>query len=240
MIGRNSVKSKINYAVTEWWQREVEVRSRSVVAQSRNVKSKTKKATMNLLPIENKIYSIRGVQVMLDFDIAEMYGVETRRLNEAVKRNIERFPEEFMFQLTKLEWENLMSQIATSSWGGTRKLPYVFTEHGVTMLSSVLRSSTAVQASIVIVKAFVAMRQLVLNPPTDKIGRLETEMQELKQYIEEIFTDYNDINEDTRLQLEQINITLAEMQVKNRLHKPRRRIGFYTEEQRQNNEDVIN
>lgn len=89
--------------------------------------------------ISNKIYFIRGQKVLLDFDLAHLYGVETRRLNEQVKRNISRFPLDFMFQLTKIELENLMSQIATSSWGGIRKLPFAFTEHGILMLSSVLK-----------------------------------------------------------------------------------------------------
>lgn len=137
------------------------------------------------LQIEKKIFVIRGMQVMIDRDIAELYGVETRRLNEQVKRNIERFPEEFMFQMNDEEFENWksqivisnysrsqnvtlnneheisMSQIATSSWGGIRKAPYVFTEHGVTMLASVLKSETAIKASIQIVKAFVSMRHFV-------------------------------------------------------------------------------
>lgn len=130
------------------------------------------------LQIEKKIFVIRGVQVMVDRDIAELYGVETRRLNEQVKRNIERFPEEFMFQMNDEEFENLkvqiatlnteyepdeilMSQFATSSWGGIRKAPYVFTEHGVTMLASVLKSDTAIKASIQIIKAFVSMRHFV-------------------------------------------------------------------------------
>ena len=104
------------------------------------------------LPVENKVESlirvIRGQQVMLDRDLAELYGVETRRLNEQVKRNIERFPEDFMFQLTPNEFDNLKSQIAISSWGGVRKLPYVFTEQGVAMLSGVLKSPTAVEVTI--------------------------------------------------------------------------------------------
>lgn len=86
--------------------------------------------------IQSKIYEIRGQRVMLDFDLAELYHVETRRLNEAVKRNIKRFPGDFMFQLNGDEWKNLISQIATSSWGGTRKLPYAFTE-GLAMLSGI-------------------------------------------------------------------------------------------------------
>ena len=143
--------------------------------------------------IENKIFIIRGVQVMIDRDIAELYGVETRRLNEQVKRNIERFPEEFMFQMNDEEFENwksqivtsnlannssnLMSQFATSSWGGIRKPPYVFTEHGVTMLASVLKSETAVKASIQIVKAFVSMRHFVANN-----AELFAELKAMRQY----------------------------------------------------------
>ena len=119
------------------------------------------------LSVENKVESLirvnRGQQVMLDRDLAELYGVETRRLNEQVKRNIERFPEDFMFQLTQNEFDNLKSQFATSSWGGVRKLPYAFTEQGVAMLSGVLKSSTAVEANIRIMRAFVSMRHFMVN-----------------------------------------------------------------------------
>lgn len=119
------------------------------------------------LSVENKVESlirvIRGQQVMLDRDLAELYGVETKRLNEQVKRNIERFPEDFMFQLTPNEFDNLKSQFATSSWGGVRKLPYAFTEQGVAMLSGVLQSSTAVEANIRIMRAFVSMRHFMVN-----------------------------------------------------------------------------
>lgn len=115
--------------------------------------------------IQDKIYTIRDVQVMLDRDLAELYGVETRALNQAVKRNIERFPEEFMFQLTKEELENWMSQIVISNKEimGLRKLPFVFTEQGVSMLSAVLKSQTAVQISIQIIKSFVNMRRFLQN-----------------------------------------------------------------------------
>ena len=113
--------------------------------------------------IQDKIFTIRGQRVMIDRDLAEMYGVETRRLNEQVKRNMKRFPEDFMFQLTGKEFENLKSQFATSRWGGTRKLPYVFTELGVAMLSSVLNSETAIEINMNIMQAFITIRQLVLN-----------------------------------------------------------------------------
>ena len=116
--------------------------------------------------IVEKIYLIRGQKVMLDRDLAEMYGVPTFRLNEAVKRNITRFPEDFMFQLTEIEFKSLISQIAISKnkgRGGTRKLPYVFTEQGVAMLSSVLNSETAIQVNIQIIRLFTKMKQLILD-----------------------------------------------------------------------------
>ncbi|MFA5804227.1 MAG: ORF6N domain-containing protein [Melioribacteraceae bacterium] len=127
--------------------------------------SKNKIIVFDAASIQRKIYTVRDAQVMLDSDLADFYGVETRRLNEQVKRNMERFPEEFMFQLTKEENENLMSQIAISSseYGGRRKLPYVFTEQGVAMLSGVLKSKTAVKMSIQIIGAFVAMRRFIIN-----------------------------------------------------------------------------
>ena len=131
------------------------------------------------LPVENNVESlirvIRGQQVMLDRDLAELYGVETRRLNEQVKRNIERFPEDFMFQLTKEEFENWKSQFATSNSivMGARKRPYAFTEQGVAMLSGVLKSSTAVEANIRIMRAFVSMRHFMVNNAA-VFQRLET------------------------------------------------------------------
>ncbi len=134
-------------------------------------------ATCDQLPevsnIQPKIQVIRGRQVMLDSDLSALYGVETRRLNEQVKRNIERFPDDFMFQLRKDERDNLMSQNATSSWGGTRKLPYAFTEQGIAMLSSVLKSKTAVEVNIRIMRAFVSMRRFITSN-TELFQRLET------------------------------------------------------------------
>ena len=114
-------------------------------------------------PVEKMIYTIRGVQVILDQDLAKLYGVETRRLNEQVKRNIGRFPGDFMFQLTSEEFKILKSQNATSSWGGRRKLPYAFTELGVSMLSSVLTSEVAIQANVQIMRAFAAMRRFLVS-----------------------------------------------------------------------------
>lgn len=125
--------------------------------------------------IESRIITIRNQQVMLDRDLAELYGVETRRLNEQVKRNIERFPDEFMFQLNEDEFQNWMSHFATSNSEkiGLRKKPYAFTEHGVTMLASVLKSTTAVKASIQIVKAFVSMRHF-LQSNAEIFGELKS------------------------------------------------------------------
>ena len=177
--------------------------------------------------IQSKIYEIRGQKVMLDFDLAEMYEVETRVLNQAVKRNIRRFPDDFMFQLTVSEWDNLKSQFVISRWGGTRKLPFAFTEGGLAMLSGVLNSDIAIQVNINIMRAFVAIRQLIANPPVDRVGELEKQMNELKNYMEEVFADYNDINDDTRMQLELINQTLAELQSRKKIEeKPRNPIGF--------------
>jgi len=182
--------------------------------------------------IQNKIFTIRGQRVMIDRDLAEIYGVETRILNQAVKRNMDRFPEDFMFQLTESEWQYMSSQFVMTSKSKRPKsaLPLVFTEHGVTMLSSVLRSNTAIQINIQIVRAFVAIRNLVAVKPADRISELETKLNQLKTYIEEVFTDYNDINEDTRKQIELINQSLAELHTdKKRIEKPRNRIGFITE-----------
>ncbi len=164
---------------------------------------------------------------MLDFDLASLYQVETRVLNQAVKRNIKRFPSDFMFQLTSDEWAILKSQFVISSWGGTRKLPFAFTEQGLAMLSGVLNSDIAIQVNINIMRAFVAVRQMLVNPPVDRLGNIEKEVKELKEYIEEVFADYNDINDDTRMQLELINQTLAELQAQKRMeNKPRNPIGF--------------
>ena len=113
--------------------------------------------------ILNKIYIIRGEKVMLDKDLAEMYGVETKTFNQSIKRNIERFPKDFMFALSEKEWVNLRSQIVTSSWGGARYKPNVFTEQGVAMLSSILNSKTAIEVNIRIIRVFTKMREYALT-----------------------------------------------------------------------------
>ena len=179
--------------------------------------------------IQSKIYEIRGQRVMLDFDLAELYQVETRVLNQAVKRNIDRFPEDFMFQVTAEEWVVISSQFVMTSRNKRPKsaLPLAFTEHGVVMLSSVLRSDIAVQTSVLITRAFVAMRQMIANSLVIMSAQLQKEMKELKEYIEDVFADQNDINEDTRMQIELINQVLAELQVHKKLsEKTRRPIGF--------------
>lgn len=180
--------------------------------------------------IQSKIFEIRGQKIMLDRDLAEMYGVQTKVLNQAVKRNSDRFPNDFMFQLTNEETQNWRSQFVTSNSikMGVRRNPYAFTELGVAMLSSVLNSKTAIQINMSIMRAFVAIRHLILAPPKDdELRELQEDVNQLKDYIEEAFTDYNDINEDTRLQLEMINKTLAELQVQKKLfNKPRNPIGF--------------
>lgn len=141
--------------------------------------------------IENRIYTIRGVQVMIDRDIAELYGVETRRINEQVKRNQERFPESFCFQLTESEFENWKSQIATSNSDkmGLRKIPYAFTEQGVAMLSSVLKSKQAVAVSVRIIEAFVAMRRFLLTNAQvfQRLDSIERHQLDSDKRIDELF-----------------------------------------------------
>ncbi len=111
--------------------------------------------------ITSRIFLVRGLRVMLDSDLAELYGVTTSALNQAVRRNIDRFPSDFMFQITDSELSNLKSQFVTSSWGGRRKLPLVFTEQGVSMLSGVLHSDRAIQVNIAIMRAFVQLREML-------------------------------------------------------------------------------
>lgn len=182
----------------------------------------------NLQIIQSKIYEIRGQKVMLDFDLAELYGIETRVLKQAVRRNSARFEgEDFMFELTKEEISRSQIVILNKGRGSNIKYaPFAFTELGVAMLSSVLSSPTAIEINRGIMRAFVAMRQLIHISPVDNIGELKNELKELKEYIEDVFTDQNDINEDTRMQLELINQTLAELQTKDRGFKERKQIGY--------------
>src|SRR5688572_15257691 len=135
--------------------------------------------------VMNKIYLIRGQKMMLDRDLAELYDVETKVLNQAVKRNPDRFPADFMFQLTKKEFENLKSQIVTSSWGGVRKMPFAFTEQGVAMLSSVLKSEIAIRVNIQIIRIFTRMRKMIITHK-DILLQLEKIEKKLAGHDEEI------------------------------------------------------
>ncbi len=134
---------------------------------------------MELQIIKSKIYEIRGCQVMLDFDLAELYEVETRTLKQAVRRNIERFPDDFMFELSEKEWQNLTSQVVMSSHGGVRYMPFAFTQEGVAMLASVLRNSKAIQVNIEIVRAFVKLRAYA------------NELQQLNEKLENFMLEAN-------------------------------------------------
>jgi len=195
--------------------------------------------------IQYRIHEIRSQKVMLDFDLAALYGVETKRLNEQVKRNIERFPEDFMFQLTKGEWVILQSQIATTNSTENedinflrsqiattrgmrmkRSLPYAFTENGVAMLSSVLRSPLAIQMNIGIMRVFTEIRRMAATLALpDSNAELRREIQAVREEMNEILADQNEINEDTRAQLDAISTALAELQ-DNRPRQRHRTIGF--------------
>ena len=215
--------------------------------------------------IKHRIYEVRGLRVMLDRDLAELYGVETRALNQAVKRNIDRFPDDFLFRLNKNEWtflksqivisntdattaadnkdvatngDSLKSQFVISNRGGDRALPYAFTELGIAMLSSVLRSETAIQVNINIMRAFVAIRHAVSawQGVNLKVEQLSHKVDQLNSYVEEILHDQNDINrmqEETNteivLQIEAINDALD--QLREKPSTPRKRIGYKTGKQ---------
>jgi len=139
---------------------------------------------MELSIIHERIHEIRGKKVILDKDLAELYGVETRVLKQAVRRNIERFPSDFMFEITEKELTNLRSQFVISRWGGSRYQPYAFTEQGIAMLSSVLHSEKAIQVNIAIMRAFVIMRQYALN-----FQELALKIQELEKTYDKTFDD---------------------------------------------------
>jgi hypothetical protein len=160
--------------------------------------------------IRSRIQTIRNHQVMLDFDLAELYEVEVRSLNQAVKRNSERFPEDFMFQLAPEEWTDLKSRSVISSWGGRRTPPYAFTEQGVSMLSSVLNSAKAIRVNIAIMRAFVMMRQFALSH-----AELTVQLKELEHRYDKQF---NDIFEAINYLME------GEKNLKD--HQNRKTIGF--------------
>ncbi|MBL0330902.1 MAG: ORF6N domain-containing protein [Bacteroidetes bacterium] len=160
--------------------------------------------------ILNKIYLIRNQKVMIDIDLAQLYKVETKRLNEQVRRNIKRFPEDFMFQLTEKEFGILKSQFATSSWGGKRKLPFVFTEHGVLMLSSILSSDIAISVNIKIMRVFTQIRNTLAN--NEKLNLLIDEISKR--------TENNTNN------IELIFQYIDELTLKKENQKPIKKIGF--------------
>ena len=147
--------------------------------------------------ITDKIYIIRNQKVVLDKDLATLYGVETRVLNQAVKRNIGRFPEDFMFELSKVEFDNLISQTVTSSWGGTRKLPFAFTEHGVMMLSSVLKSDKAIQTNIQIMRTFSKVKQMLFDTSELKVSiiQMQKKLENHDKNIELVFSYLDELNE---------------------------------------------
>jgi len=158
--------------------------------------------------ISNKIYYIRGQKVMLAFDLAILYNVETKRLNEQVKRNSSRFPEDFTFQLTENEFENLKSQIATSSWGGSRTLPYAFTEHGILMLSSVLKSDKAIQTNIQIMRIFTKVRQMLLDTTEIKVDilQIQKKLENHDKNIELVFSYLDELTEKKENESERVKI----------------------------------
>lgn len=199
--------------------------------------------------IQDIIYDIRGVKVMLDYDLAAIYGVETRSLNQAVKRNIERFPPDFMFRLTENEWEtvkrnslsdSMPSQIVIASSDRRNKSapPYAFTEHGAVMLASVLRSPSAVQMSVMVTRAFIAMRRALSSMLSYdlKIEQLSHKVDQLNAHVEEILHDQNDINQlqsqfnsEVALQIEVINDALDQLREKK--VEPDNPIGFRVQRQ---------
>lgn len=194
--------------------------------------------------IQDVIYEIRGFKVMLDFDLASIYGVETRILNQAVKRNMERFPADFMFRLTDSEWKdfdcnmlsvNMPSQNVIASLNRRNKSqpPYAFTEYGAVMLASVLRSPSAIQMSVMVTRAFIAMRQTLsaIQSMDLRFEQLSHKVDQLNAHVEEILHDQNDINEqqeqfnnELAIQIEVINDALDQLREKN--DKPQNPIGF--------------
>ena len=185
--------------------------------------------------IKTKIYEFRGQKVMIDRDLADLYHIETKVLNQAVKRNIKRFPTDAMFILTKDEFESLRSQIVTSNKrGGARYMPYAFTELGIAMLSSVLSSKIAIQANLNIMRAFILMKHAFHSFMENSVRfeKIEHQIATLNSYIEDVLRDQNDINDDTAAQLELINQTLAELQAENTIRKQfaeRKPVGFKIE-----------
>ncbi|HOZ73901.1 MAG TPA: ORF6N domain-containing protein [Flavobacterium sp.] len=158
--------------------------------------------------ITNKIYFIRNMKVMLDRDLAELYNVETKRINEQVKRNAAKFPEHFMFQLTEKEYQNLRSHVATSSWGGNRRLPYAFSEHGILQLANVLSSEKATQMSIKIIEVFVSLREMLndnlsvkleIEAIKKKLANHDKNIELVFNYLDELLDKHENKTERTKI-----------------------------------------
>ena len=189
---------------------------------------------MDIQIIQNKIYEIRGQRVMLDFDLAELYQVETRTLKQAVRRNIERFPEDFMFEITETEYNflknSLTSQIVISNErGGRRYMPFAFTEEGVAMLSGVLRSKIAVQVNIAIMRAFVAIRNYIMTTSTisAELAEIRAKLALLERADADNAEAVSDLSEDMCKELDNIYAAIAALSVKvPKDQKPVRKIGF--------------
>lgn len=182
---------------------------------------------------ESLICELRGRKVIMDYQLANLYGVETKNLKRAVKANMNRFPDDFMFELTKEEFDTLRCRNFTSKGrGGTRYMPYTFTQEGVAMLSGLLRSDAAIQANIYIMRAFVKMRTTLAFAErlSMDLEQLKHQVSELNHYLEDVMRDQNDINEETAMQLQLINESLAEMRVKEKAPATQdKRIGFKTQ-----------
>lgn len=187
---------------------------------------------MELSIIQSKIHEIRSLRVMLDFDLSELYGIETKRLKEAVRRNIERFPPDFMFELTREEYLFLRSQFATLEIGRgkyAKYQPYAFTEQGVAMLSSVLNSKRAIEININIMRAFVSIRSYLLNQisTSEEIKELWQRVKDLEEQSEENLKAISDLSEDNQNSFDEIYIALSELANKQtEKSKPRRPVGF--------------
>ncbi len=169
----------------------------------------------SLEPIKRKIYEIRGRRVMLDSDLAELYMVETKNLKRAVRANIDRFPDDFMFELTKDEFDSLRCNFFTSNTrGGNRYLPFAFTREGIAMLSGLLRSPIAIQANINIMRAFFQMQEalLIVSNTQLQLEQIRSEIRQLRTDMNDTLADQNEINELTRAQLDAISDALAELQ----------------------------
>ncbi len=173
--------------------------------------------------IEQKIFLIRGQKVMLDKDLAELYGIETKVLKQAVKRNIKRFPADFMFELTKEEFKNLRSQIVTSSWGGVRYTPMAFTEQGVAMLSSVLNSDKAIQVNIQIMRVFSSLRQILAahKELVHKLNELERKITKHDGDIATIFQAIRQLMAPPESTRKKIGFKLKEQKAAYRSNKKR-------------------